>query len=102
MSRPPKRLNGPGRMQSGIRKTFVSPLGTRNQRPLGPAMPPPRSEAEGSHGSKHLSDIIQEEETSVPPRAIHLPDWSVHEMDHSSEAWVLLCCTAMGTLMLER
>ena len=32
--------------------------------------------------------MIQEEEASVPPRAIHRPDWSVHTSDHSSEAWV--------------
>ena len=32
--------------------------------------------------------MIQEKEASVPPQAIHRPDLSVHEMDHSSEAWV--------------
>jgi len=71
-----------------MRKTFISPLGTRNQRSLGPAMSPPRSEAGGSQGTEHLSDMIQEEEASVPPWAIHRSDWSVHETDHSSEAWV--------------
>ena len=51
-------------------------------------MPPPRSEAGGSQGTEQLSDIIQEEEASVPAWTIHWPDWSVHETDHSSEAWV--------------
>ena len=32
--------------------------------------------------------MIREKKAFVPARAIHRPDWSVHETDHSSEAWV--------------
>ena len=50
--------------------------------------PLPKSKARGSQGTEHLSDMIQEEEASISTRAIHQPDWNVHETDHSSEAWV--------------
>lgn len=47
----------------------------------------PHTEAGGSQGTEPLSDMV-EEEAPIPARALHRPNWNVHETDHSSEAWV--------------